>query len=194
MADPARKVATYQDVLEAPEHLTAQVIDGELHLHPKPRLAHVAGASELGAELSVGTRRRGGDGGAPGWLILDEPELHLGPEPQILVPDLAGYRRSRLPQLPDEAFLVLAPDWVCEVLSPSTQRLDRGRKADLYAREGVRHLWFFDVDARQIEAFELSAGRWVRLGAYAEADAFIAPFEELALDVPGLLSALQPPT
>ena len=85
-----------------------------------------------------------------------------------MVPDLAGWRRETMPEYPDAAYFTIAPDWTCEVLSPSTQRLDQGKKRDLYAREDVRHLWFVDPDARTLEAFELHKGRWLLLATLTD--------------------------
>ena len=124
--DPAKKPrATYRDVIQSPAHLVAEIIGGELRLSPRPATPAAAAASALGEELAPPFHR--GRGGPGGWLILDEPELHLGDE--ILVPDLAGWRRDRLPVLPDASFLSLPPDWICEVLSKSTEKMDRDREA-----------------------------------------------------------------
>ncbi len=182
--DAARKFATYDDVLSAPENMVAQVIDGELVLHPRPARLHTHVASELGTELGPPFRR--GRGGPGGWLILDEPELHLGSPPQILVPDLAGWRVDRVTFDGKGAFFDVAPDWVCEVLSPSTARLDRGRKADICAEQGVQFLWLIDPDARQLEAFRILDGSWLRIGLFADAEARIPPFDAVPLDVPSL--------
>lgn len=164
MAEPARKLATYEDVLNAPEHVIAQVVDGELHVQPRPAKRHARSASRLGGDLDGPFDC--GRGGPGGWLILDEPELHLGPQPQILVPDLAGWRRERMPVIGDGAFFDVVPDWVCEVLSPSTGAFDCGRKADVYAELSVKYMWLVDPEIPQIEAFENVGGRWLRLGAY----------------------------
>ncbi len=190
MASAARKLADYSDVLSAPADHIAQVIDGDLVLQPRPRSRHVSGASELIDRIRRPFHRDGG-GGPGGWFILPEPELHLGPEPQILVPDLAGWRRERMPKVPDVAFFTLAPDWVCEVLSPSTAVLDRGRKSEVYAREGVKHLWLFDVQDRFIEAFELENGRWMKLGVFIGDEERIAPFDAVPLSIPKLLADLE---
>lgn len=190
MAGAARKLATYEDVLNAPEHMVAQVVDGELHVQPRPARRHTDIASSLGGELHGPFKR--GRGGPGGWLILDEPELHLGPQPQILVPDLAGWRRERMPAIGDGPFFDVVPDWVCEVLSPSTARFDRGRKADVYAELGVKYMWLVDPEIPQIEAFENVGGRWLRLGAYADAEARIVPFDAVPLDVPSLVEGLEP--
>lgn len=119
-----------------------------------------------------------GDDGPGGWILLDEPELHLGPQPDkadIVVPDLAGWRRERMPQLPDEAFLQLAPDWVCEVLSASTERIDRVYKRVIYAREGVSHLWFVAPSTKILEVFELERGGYRLVGTWSEQDIVSAP-------------------
>jgi Uma2 family endonuclease len=189
MSSAARNLADYSDVLAAsPDHV-AQVIDGELVVQPRPRSRHARASSRLGGGLDGPFDQ--GNGGPGGWIILDEPELHLGPEPQILVPDLAGWRRERMPKVPDVAFFTLAPDWVCEVLSPTTAVLDRGRKSELYAREGVKHLWLFDVQERFIEAFELANSRWLKLGVFAGDEERIAPFDAVPLSIPRLLADLE---
>ena len=180
----ARKLATYADVLAAPEHMVAQVIDGERVLLPRPASRHALAASGLGAELV--TRFGRGRGGPGGWLILYEPELHLGAGPQILVPDLAGWRIEGATFDPNGAFIDVAPHWIAEVLSPGTARLDRGRKADLYASFGVEHLWLVDPEARHVEAFERRGAAWLRLGLFAQVDARIPPFDAVELDLPSL--------
>jgi Uma2 family endonuclease len=136
MGDPAKRRATYDDVLAAPAHVVAEVVNGVLHTQPRPAPPHSLASSRLGGEL-MGPFDRG-KGGPGGRLILDEPELHLGEH--IVVPDLGGWRRARMPRVPREvAFFTLAPDWICEVVSPSTQAFDRGDKLDVYARAGVAH-------------------------------------------------------
>ena len=184
MADSARRLATYEDVLAAPEHMIAQVIDSALVLQPRPGARHACVSSELGFELGPPFRR--GRGGPGGWLILDEPELHLGSPAQIVVPDLAGWRVERATFDGDSAFVEIGPDWACEVLSPSTARLDRGRKADIYAEQSVSFLWLVDPDTRCVEAFRRSEGSWLRLGLFADIDARIPPFDAVPLDIPAL--------
>lgn len=151
--------ATYQDVLDAPRHKVAEIVDGTLHMSPRPASRHARASSGLGA--SIAPPYDYGRGGPGGWWIIDEPELHLGED--ILVPDLAGWRRERMPEYPDVAYFTIALDWICEVLSPSTRAFDQGMKRAIYAREGVAHLWFVDPDARTLEAFELREGRWLLL-------------------------------
>ena len=179
---PLERPATYQDVLDAPAHMVAEIVEGALHTHPRPAPPHARASSVLGGK--IGDPFDFGEDGPGGWWIIDEPELHLGED--ILVPDLAGWRRERMPEFPDTAFFSLAPDWVCEVLSPSTRDLDRHGKRPVYAREGVAHLWFIDPAARDLEAFELRDGEWVLIATARNADPVsIPPFEAISfpLDV-----------
>jgi Uma2 family endonuclease len=137
-------------------------------------------ASRLGGELSVRFDR--GSGGPGGWLILDAPELHLSDD--VLVPDIAGWRRERMPQPPRTAAFTQAPDWICEVLSSSTVALDRGVKLPVYAREGVRHVWFVDPEARTLEVFRLEGARYTLLVTHVgPARVRVEPFEAIELEL-----------
>lgn len=179
---PARK-ATYKDVLDAPAHMVAEIVRGALHLQPRPRNLHAIAGSSLGMEVGGPFQR--GRGGPGGWWIVDEPELHFGED--ILVPDLAGWRRERMPEPPDEAFFTLAPDWVCEILSPSTRKLDLEGKRPIYAREGVGHLWFVDPAARTLEAFWLEGGTWTPAGvARGDEPVSLPPFEAVTFPLGAL--------
>ncbi len=172
--------ATYQDVLDAPAHLVAEIVDGTLHTHPRPAPAHGEASSNLGFELGPPFGR--GRGGPGGWRIHFEPELHLGDD--ILVPDLAGWRRERMPELPDTAYFTLAPDWACGVLSPSTRRVDLQEERPVYAREGVAHLWLVDPMDRTLEAFELRDGQWVLIGCAKDDEAVsIRPFDAITFSL-----------
>ncbi|HOU90393.1 MAG TPA: Uma2 family endonuclease [Polyangiaceae bacterium] len=151
MSEPARRLATPDDLLALPDHVVGEIVGGELHVHPRPAARHGMAASALGGELCPPfTRGRGGPGG---WILLDEPELRL--EADVVVPDLAGWRRERMPELPDVAFFELAPDWVCEVLSPSTARFDRHEKRAIYAHAGVPWIWWVDPASELLEVLEL---------------------------------------
>lgn len=175
-----RRPATYDDLLKVPDHLVAEILDGDLYATPRPAPRHASASSGLGGALHGPFDR--GRGGPGGWRILDEPELHLGRD--VVVPDLAGWRRARLPRLPEEAFFSLAPDWVCEVLSPSTAAMDRGKKLAIYAREAVSHAWLVDAIAQTLEILRLEAGRWTIISTWAGADVVCAePFEALDLDL-----------
>ena len=175
--------ATCQDVLDAPEHLVAEIIDGTLYTHPRPAPRHAtAGAGLLGRLRPAFDRS---DGGPGGWRTLYEPELHLDDE--ILVPDLAGWRRERMPELPDTAYLMLAPDWICEVLSPSTRKLDLVHKRPIYASVGIVHLWLIDPVERILEAFKLHDGKWQLIATVEDDDPVcIAPFEAVTFSLADL--------
>lgn len=178
--------ATYQDVLDAPPDMVAEIIRGALHLQPRPRFPHARAASALGMEIGAPFDR--GRGGPGGWIILDEPELHLGEE--VVVPDLGGWRRERMPAIADVPWTELAPDWVCEVLSPGTRTRDLTDKRDIYGEHGVGHLWFVDPDAQTLEVFALRDGAWTLLAAHhGETDVRAAPFEAVAFPLGALWSA-----
>jgi Uma2 family endonuclease len=183
MAEVARRRATYQDLLEVPDHKIAELVDGELVVSPRPAPRHALASSVVGSDLLGRFHGGGGGAGHPGgWWILDEPELHLGED--VLVPDLAGWRRERMPRLPEAAFFELAPDWVCEIVSPSSARHDRVAKANLYARNEVAWLWLLDPLARTLEVFRLEAGHWVRIGAHAGSETVrAAPFDAVELEM-----------
>jgi Uma2 family endonuclease len=179
MAEPARRVATYDDILAAPPRAIAQLIEGELHVQPRPAGPHGVAASGLGVDL-VGAFQRG-RGGPGGWISIYEPELHF--ERDVVVPDLAGWRSNAPPEL-EAAFFTVPPVWVCEVLSPSSAAFDRGPKADLYAKVGVQYLWLVEPLSNQIEAFHLRGDAWLRLGAWTgETSARIPPFDAIELDL-----------
>lgn len=183
MAHPQPRSATYQDIVDLPEHLVGEIIAGELYTQPRPAPRHARASSVVGGKLTGPFDE--GDGGPGGWWILDEPELHLGPH--ILVPDLAGWRRERMPRLPDTAWFELAPDWACEVLSPGTARKDRVKKMPIYAGTGVGHLWLLDPDQRTLEVYENAVGHWLLLGIFENEDEVAAvPFDAIAFNLGGL--------
>lgn len=184
MVSAPKKRASYQDVLSAPRHLVAEVLFGVLHTQPRPAARHTRAASRLGGELDGPFDR--GRGGPGGWILLDEPELHLAED--VLVPDLAGWRRERMPSFPyDAAFFTLAPDWACEVLSPSTSKLDRGDKLSIYARESVPNIWLLDPEARTLEVLRPENGRFSILAVHGDEEPVRAePFEAIGLDLRSL--------
>jgi Uma2 family endonuclease len=175
-----RRRATYEDVLNAPEDKIAEIIDGVLYLSPRPALPHNFAALALGDELvSPFQKSRGGPGG---WLFFVEPELHL--DRDVLVPDLSAWRRTRLPERPDSAFITLAPDWVCEVLSPSTAKFDRTKKLQVYARENVRHAWFVDARRKTLEVLTLHGSTWVTQEVYHSHERVRAePFDAIEIEL-----------
>ncbi|HEV8716797.1 MAG TPA: Uma2 family endonuclease [Candidatus Binatia bacterium] len=180
--NPAQRRATYDDLLKVPDILVAEILDGELFTSPRPALPHARATSVLRGVLDPFDRRIGGPGGLGGWWILFEPELHFGAD--VLVPDLAGWRRERMLVLPNEPYVELAPDWVCEVVSPSTARVDRVRKVPIYAREDVGHLWLVDPLQQTLEVFRLEERHWVLVSTHGGAEIMRAvPFEALELDM-----------
>jgi Uma2 family endonuclease len=184
-----RRRATYEDVLAAPPEKVAEVVDGELYLFPRPAKPHTAAASALNEELGPPFKRsRGGPGG---WILLFEPELHLVDD--ILVPDLAGWRRERMPVMTNELpYFDLAPDWVCEVLSDSTRKLDRAKKVPIYARSGVKHVWLVDPIARTLEVLRLERERYMIMATWAdEARVRAEPFDAIELDLAVLWADVQ---
>lgn len=184
MNDPADRNATYNDLLTLPENLVGEILNGQLHTHPRPAPKHARVYSAIGGNLW--TPFDNGIGGPGGWWIIDEPELHLSDD--VIVPDIAGWRRERMPSLPETAWFELAPDWVCEILSPSTARTDRALKMPLYAREGVPHLWLVDPDAHTLEAYRLqNDGHWLLLTTLKESDPVSQPpFDAITFDLGSL--------
>ena len=184
MSGVARKrEPTYEDLLALPDEVVGQLVEGELHATPRPAIDHQRASSTLGYDL--GTPFDRGRGGPGGWWIVDEPELHLGRN--VLVPDLAGWRRERLPVLPREAFFSLAPDWVCEVLSPATARLDRLKNLAIYAREGVGHAWLVDPVLGTLEVYRRQDEAWLLVLTAGGDDVVRAePFDAIELTLTGL--------
>jgi Uma2 family endonuclease len=185
MADPAKRRATYEDLLAVPDHLVAELIHGVLVTQPRPGAQHGLAASVLGIELG-GPFHRGKGGGPGGWVILFEPELHLHGG-HVLVPDLAGWRRERMPEVPATAAFELAPDCVCEVLSASTEATDRADKMPLYASEKVRNLWLVDPLTRTLETYRLAGEHWTLLATWRD-DALVRaePFDAIELELAAL--------
>jgi Uma2 family endonuclease len=174
--------ATYADLEALPERYVGEIIAGTLYAQARPAYPHGNAALAIGASLRVACgRRRGIDGGQPdGWWFLPEPELHFGLD--VLVPDIAGWRRERMPEIPDVPWTDLAPDWLCEVASPSTEQLDRGPKLQIYHRAGVSHVWLVEPLARRIEVLRRSAEGWLLVATHlGEAEAGIEPFAAVPL-------------
>ena len=175
-----KKPATYADLEALPAHVVGEIVAGELYASPRPAVPHAIAASRLMGELSGPFDK--GRGGPGGWLILMEPELHLGED--VLVPDLAGWRNERVPTSLDVPAFTLAPDWLCEVLSPSTRTLDRKAKLPVYAREGVRHVWLIDPMPRVLEVFRLDAGGYSLVATHTGIEPVrVEPFEAVVLDL-----------
>ncbi len=188
MAEPARPLdepnhpAVEAAYANAPPDVVCEILRGVLAMSPRPALPHGRFAKKLGVRLFGPFDE--GVGGPGGWLFVDEPELHLGARPDKMQPDLAGWRRERMPRVPRDAATDMAPDWVCEVLSPSTEANDRGVKMPLYAEHGVGHAWLVDPIAQSLEAYRLARGRWHPIGTWrSDAVARVEAVDDLALQL-----------
>ncbi len=180
MSARVREHATYEDLLQVPDNLVAELIEGELYTSPRPAGPHTRAASRLG--FLLGPPFDLGNGGPGGWWILDEPELHFGRN--VLVPDLAGWRRERMPEIPRSHVFSVVPDWICEVISPSSGRLDRHKKMPVYAREEVAYAWLVDPEQQWLEARKLVAGQWVVVAEHGGEEVVrVAPFEAIEIDL-----------
>lgn len=183
MADSVKRRATYADIEAAPEHLVAEIIDGELMTHPRPSPRHGVTASALCGELTGPFQK--GRNGPGGWVFSVEPEIKIGGD--VLVPDIAGWRRDRLPGHPKRNYFEIAPDWVCEILSASTEKRDRSLKKRIYAAGGVLHLWLIDPRLQLLEAFELRDALWTDVGTWNSDDEVrAAPFDAISFSLADL--------
>ena len=177
----AHRPATRADLEALPEHVVGEIIDGVLYTFPRPRPQHAHVEMGLGSELHAAFER--GRGGPGGWWILMEPVLELEGAPEV-VPDLAGWRKERVPVLPADTPIRTVPDWVCEILSPSTRGHDQLIKRRFYARLGVPHLWFIDPDAHTLSVCKLVEGHWLELGVYGRDERIRAePFDAVELSM-----------
>jgi len=183
MGEPAQRRATYTELQRVPVHLVAELIEGVLHTHPRPASLHAQATTTLGEELGPPFKR--GKGGPGGWILLDEPELHL--DENVLVPDMAGWRRETMPELPEVAHFELRPDWVCEAISPRTGQHDRVRKMPLYARHGVTHVWIVDPAARTLEVYRLDGETYRLIATHGGDEQLRAePFDAIELELGAL--------
>lgn len=190
MLQPKSRPATYADIEALPPNMVGQILYGVLHAYPRPAPRHGIAANQLGYEITGPFRH--GRGGPGGWIFIVKPELHLGPH--VVVPDIGGWRRERLTPLPDTAFIETPPDWIAEILSPSTQSIDRTDKLAVYAEYGVRHCWYVDPIARTLEVFALSGSKWLVEATFKDADPVTAPpFEVHTFPLSVLWADMQSP-
>lgn len=183
MAEPINRRATYADIEAAPEHLVAEIIDGELMTHPRPSPRHGATASALGAELTGPFQK--GNGGPGEWVFFVEPEIRF--DEHLLVPDIAGWRRKRLTAYPDKNYFTIAPDWVCEVLSASTEKRDRTLKMRIYGEARIPHMWIVDPRQQILEVFELRDSFWTKIGDWnSDDDVRAPPFDAISFSLADL--------
>ncbi|MFZ5481773.1 MAG: Uma2 family endonuclease [Myxococcota bacterium] len=174
----ARRKATYEDLLKLPDHVVGEIVNGELVVSPRPAARHAKSATRMAASL----RDFDGDEPPGGWWLLLEPELHF--DEDVVVPDLAGWRRERMPEMPDVPAFTLAPDWICEVLSPRNTRHDRIAKMEVYLREEVGHAWLVDPIAETLEVYRRHGGAWLQIGRHAgDAKVRAEPFEVEEIDI-----------
>ncbi len=180
VSTPVKHAATYADLEALPDDVLGQIVDGELYASPRPATPHTFTASAMG--MDVGSLFQRGRGGPGGWWMLFKSELHLGAD--IVVPDLAGWRHARMPTIPRAAAIELPPDWICEILSPSTALLDRGPKLQRYARAGVPHVWIVDPVEQSLEVFVLRDGAWMLGAVHGTTEKVrVAPFADVELDL-----------
>ena len=190
MAEIAQKPATYADIEALPAHVVGEILFGHLVTHPRPTRRHGGATSALGGVVTGS--HQFGIGGPGGWIFIDEPELHLGPH--VVVPDIAGWRRERMTEPADRAWFEIAPDWVCETLSPRTEKYDKGDKRRIYAHYRVEHLWLLDPRARSLEVFRRQEQDWLLTHTFFETEAVRAPpFAEIEFSL-GLLWPFDPPS
>jgi hypothetical protein len=181
MSRPSRP-ATYADIEALPANVVGEILGGILHVHPRPALPHAVAASALSGELGPPFQR--GRGGPGGWIILYEPELHLIED--VVVPDLAGWRRERVPDL-TKAYSTVAPDWICEVLSDSTEAVDRAKKIPIFARDAVAHVWLVDPIVQTVEVFRLDGDSYRLVTTHCgDAKARIEPFDAIEIELAAL--------
>lgn len=181
MVTPGRKVATYADVLAAPEHMVAELMGGELYLQQRPAAPHAMASSTLG--MILGPPFHLGRGGPGGWLILFEPELHLDDE--VLVPDMAGWLResAAMGEL-QAAYFTTPPRWLLEVLSPSTAQKDRLLKLPRYHAAGVEHVWLLDPIAETLEVYRRQDKGWLLTSTFGgRATVRAEPFDAIEIDL-----------
>jgi Uma2 family endonuclease len=186
-ANLAYQTTLYDELCALPEGVTGEILSGQLHSMPRPSGRHGVAGSALGADLSPPFNF--GRGGPGGWRTITEPEIHFIRDTEVAVPDLAGWRRERMPQVPDDHRFEVVPDWVCEILSPSTARKDRFVKLPIYAKYSVSHAWLVDPEAHTLEAFELRESRWLLIATLQDDAAVrVAPFDAVEFSLADLWS------
>ncbi|WP_089726499.1 Uma2 family endonuclease [Candidatus Thiosymbion oneisti] len=182
---PTHQPTLYEALEALPEGVVGEILNGQLHTQPRPAIPHAHVAARF--DRSIGRSYGDGIDGPGGWWIFPEPEVHFVRDVEVAVPDLAGWHRERMPILPTGHRVEVVPDWVCEILSPSTKRKDRKDKMPLYARYGVQYAWLTDPVERTLEVYRLNGNTWIEVGRFAGADQVrVPPFEAVSIDLEGL--------
>lgn len=185
MSELAKKSATYEDLYKIPDNMIGEIIDGELIATPRPAPKHVRATTVLSNIIGPSYDRSGEGGGPGGWIFLYEVEIKLGEH--ILVPDLAGWKQERFPTEIEHNWIPVAPDWICEFLSPATLRTDKIKKMPVYAQFGVAYAWLIDPRDKTLDIYSLESGRWSLLGSFVENDKVRAePFLEIEINLADL--------
>lgn len=175
-----RKPTLYEQLLTLPEGLTCEIINGQIRTQPRPAWSHCLAGSRLGADIEGPYSR--GRGGPGGWWVVDEPEVHFILDTEVIVPDIAGWRKEHMPSPPEGHKIQIVPDWVCEILSPSTKSTDREEKMPLYAHYGVPFAWLVDPKTRTLEAYQLVDSKWQPLGLFRDDDMVsVLPFDAITI-------------
>jgi Uma2 family endonuclease len=176
----ARRTPLYEQLESLPEGLTGEIINGQLRAQPRPAWPHALAGSRLGTDIEGPYGR--GRGGPGGWWIVFEPEVHFVLDTEVTVPDIAGWRKERMPNPPEGHKIQVVPDWVCEIFSPSTKSTDREEKMPLYAHYGVHFAWLGDPKTHTLEAYELAGHKWRPLGLFRDDDQVaVAPFDAIVI-------------
>jgi Uma2 family endonuclease len=186
-ASEAQHAATAADLLAIPEpERFHEVIDGELVRKAAPSGPHGRAQSRVVAKIGGPYDRRPGGRAPGGWWIVTEVEIELEVR-QVYRPDVTGWRRERLPELPDQTPITVRPDWVCEILSESNARNDLVRKMRGYHRAGVPHYWIVDPREQTLTVYRWTAeGFLLALAAERHERVRAEPFADIELFVGSL--------
>lgn len=179
-ATAARKPSLYDQLCALPDGIRGELINGQLRTQPRPSGPHALASSRLESDIEGPYSR--GRGGPGGWWIIIESEVHFIRDLEVVVPDIAGWQKEHMPRIPEGHRFEVVPDWVCEVLSPSTKSTDREEKMPVYARFGVAYSWLVDPKTRTLEAYAQAEGKWLPLGSFRDDDVVrVAPFETITI-------------
>ncbi len=181
LQDEYEYIDLYTQLERLSPNMIGEIIDGQLYVHPRPAPKHILTTSSLGVSLGPFQKGQSGPGG---WWIFDEPEIHFVVKTEVVVPDLAGWKRERLPKMPDTAYFAVVPDWVCEVLSPGNKEFDLEKKQLTYEKYGVAYYWIVDPIKKTLEVLVLQEGKYQLKGTFTGNEKINAvPFHEITMDL-----------